>query len=350
MEKNNTTILNIGNYQDFDTFRKLHNEKSYARRNGFTYRSANFRDIFNGDITPVKNANVIVFICFPFKYWNTSIENRNYKGTYGNLTFYQKCRTFNEKLAAKLRKIIIADKVVYLNSPESSAFYRDKEAVKSTLIRSGINVPTIVKARSSVGIKRLLTERRKLYIKPRCGSMGKGITYLEDGAWMTNFKLRKNKTVNRHSDYGWVFGDVTDNLEFLKHILQKDIIIEEALDPFIIKGRKLDFRVYTLFDKVLYVYPRGNTSDAVTTNISQGGKGLPGYWKLLPSKTRKKVEEQAILAAGALGLDFTGVDVMLDRNCKNAYVLDVNMFPGFPKIRTYNLPRAIYREIKTRFC
>ena len=45
----------------------------------------------------------------------------------------------------------------------------------------------------------------------------------------------------------------------------------------------------------------------------------------------------AIAAAKALGVNFVGVDIIIDQNMKDVYVLDVNMFPGFPKKRTFDL-------------
>ncbi len=175
--------------------------------------------------------------------------------------------------------------------------------------------------------------------------MGKGITYLEKAQWQTNFDVRRNKIANIHSDYGWVFKDVTGNVSFLRELLEKDVIVEEAVDPLRINGRIVDFRVYGFLDKVLYIYPRKGQTGSITTNISQGAKGSPRLRSTLSGVTIKKIEDQVILSLKALNLNFAGVDVMLNKNKTKAYVVDVNMFPGFPKINTFNIPYSLTKKI-----
>ena len=122
-------------------------------------------------------------------------------------------------------------------------------------------------------------------------------------------------------------------------------MIEEAIEPFRANGYKVDFRVYVFRDKVLYIYPRRNAPGCVTTNISQGGKGRPGIMKKVPVSVVRKIERQALKAVKVLGLGFAGVDIIVDRDMKKAYVVDINMFPGFPKRRTFNLARKIIDAI-----
>ena len=88
-----------------------------------------------------------------------------------------------------------------------------------------------------------------------------------------------------------------------------------------------------------------NTSDSITTNISQGGKGRPGIMKKVPESVVRKIERQATKAAKALDLGFIGVDVVVEEDMKKAYIIDVNMFPGFPRRRTYNLARVIIDDL-----
>jgi glutathione synthase/RimK-type ligase-like ATP-grasp enzyme len=206
-------------------------------------------------------------------------------------------------------------------------------------------VPRSINPTSINHIERFLKGKRKLFIKPRCGSMGKGMTYLEKNKWQTNFDIRGSRIVSMRSDYGWEFRDVTGNSSFLKKLLEKDVIVEEAIDPFKIKGNMVDFRIYGFLNKILYIYPRKNKTDSITTNISQGGKGAPGIRSFLSKNTVKKIEEQTLSAMKALGLNFVGLDIMLNKNKSAAYVLDVNMFPGFPKMRTYNLARSLISEL-----
>lgn len=124
----------------------------------------------------------------------------------------------------------------------------------------------------------------RFFLKPRYGSMGKGITYLSLSDWKTNFSFKNNRIIGRISDYGWKFRDITRNHKFLRQLLAKDVFIQETVDSPIIHDNKLDFRVYTFLNKAIYAYPGRNSLDKVTTNISQGGCGDSKLLELLPKK------------------------------------------------------------------
>ena len=97
--------------------------------------------------------------------------------------------------------------------------------------------------------------------------------------------------------------------------------------------------------KVLYVYPRRNKPDRITTNISQGARGDPGLLKKIPQNLIVKAKKTALKATKALGLKFAGVDICLDKNLRDVYIIDVNLFSGFPKSRTFNLARSMIEEL-----
>lgn len=343
--KKRTTILSVGDKKDFDSYRKFQGQRHFIRNKDFVYKSIDFERLFSENPPVIKNGKVIVFIFFPFKYWDEHIERGSHRGVYGNLTFYNKFTKYGKAILKRLNKIISADETIFVNNPEMASYYRDKFVLKKVLAAKGVNVPSDIRSRKIKYIERYLQKGGRLFIKPRCGSMGKGITYLEKGQWQTNFDIRRNKIANIHSDYGWVFRDVTGNVSFLRELLEKDVIVEEAVDPLRINGRIVDFRVYGFFDKVLYIYPRKGQTGAITTNISQGAEGSPRLRSTLAGATIKKIEDQVISVMKALDLNFVGVDVMLNKNKTKAYVVDVNMFPGFPRIKTFNIPQSLTKEL-----
>ncbi len=344
--KNNTTIISLGDKRDFDSFLKFHKQKKYIAECGFRYRALKIEDVLSGKAPVIKTDRAIVFVFFPFDYWDTFIEHKRYRGMYGNLGFYKKFIKYGEKVFERLQEKMIAREIIFINDPRKASFYRDKAVVSDVLTKKGVLVPKKVRSRNAGYIERMLNKRKRFYVKVRCGSMGKGITYLERDEWSTNFGFNGNKIFNMRSDYGWQFRDITGNRKFLEQLLVKDIIIEEAVDPLRVKGWVVDFRVYAFFDKVLYVYPRKNKPESVTTNISQGGQGSPGIRKFLSKSAIRKIEQQALLTMKATGLNFAGIDIMLDKHQNKAYVVDVNMFPGFPKIKTYDLARSMVRELR----
>ncbi len=347
MKKKNITVLSVGDSLDFDSYRKLNKEKRFIEKQGFCYATMSYEDLLKRRLPDISTEKVIIFFFFPFEYWNKNIEKRGYRGIYGNYTFYGKFRHFCAAILEIISKAMPGKQVLLIDDPGLSSLYRDKVLVVKTLSGAGTPVPATRKVRRIREINRMLEKGHRFYIKPCCGSMGKGITYLQLGDWQTNFEIRNDKIISRRSDYGWHFHNVTGNTTFLRDLFRrKSVFMEEAVDTLKIGGDKVDFRVYTFFDKALYVYPRRNNIDAVTTNISQGGRGDIRLLKVMPDKAMSRIKKAAVKAARALDLNFAGVDVIIDNKLKDIYVVDVNMFPGFPKRRTFNLARSTVTELK----
>jgi len=128
----------------------------------------------------------------------------------------------------------------------------------------------------------------------------------------------------------------------------KDIVIQEGVDPMIIDGHMVDLRFYTFFGEVIYIYPRKNTPDKITTNISQGGTGDSRLLKAIPKYLIKKAAEEAMKVSKALGMGLMGIDIIPDKNFKEVYVIDANAFPGFPQRKKFNLVKHVTKELGKR--
>lgn len=341
-----TTILTIGDAVDFDSFRKLDKEKRFIHAQGFDYVAIDYTTLFKTSRLDIPAPQVLILTFFPFQFWDKHIECKNYKGLYGNLLFLKKFKKFSYEVISRIKRLLAGTQIQFINDPRMTASYRDKGIVMQKLSKAGVEVPPRIKAKKLKDIKRIISRGKKIYIKPRCGSMGKGITYVSEGNWLTNFNVRGGKIIQRCSDYGWRFKDVTGNGKFLGNILNGDFIMEEAVAPLMIGEKKIDFRVYACLGKVLFIYPRKNSVHAVTTNISQGGRGNPALIKKIPPQAVERIKKQVLKTMRALDLDLAGVDVILDEDMKNVYVIDVNMFPGFPKRRTHNLAREIIMQLR----
>ena len=105
-------------------------------------------------------------------------------------------------------------------------------------------------------------------------------------------------------------------------------------------------RIYAFLNKIIYIYPRRNEIDKVTTNINQGGVGDPALIDIIPERVIKKAEKTVLEGMKALNLYFAGIDIVIDSALQNTYIVDVNMYPGFPRRKTYNLSRAVITELK----
>ncbi|MEA3489876.1 MAG: ATP-grasp domain-containing protein [Candidatus Omnitrophota bacterium] len=342
-----TTILVIGDEGDFDTYRKFEKEGRFILKTHFDFKNIHYKDLLKRNIPEIGTEKVIIFFFFPFIYWNKNIEHPRYRGIYGNHTFYRKFNRFARMIVKIIKDSLPEKDILLVNNPMTSSFYRDKVTVMKTLSKAGIVVPPLFKVKRVRDIKKLLKKGHKFFIKPRCGSMGKGITFLQLGNWQSNFSFKNNRIISRKSDYGWKFRDMTGNSRFLRALLHsKDVFMEEAIEPLSIKDERVDFRVYGFLNKVMYVYPRRNSIDSVTTNISQGGYGDPGILEIIPEKLQEKVKKIVKKAMKTLDIKFAGIDVIVDSSLQNLYIVDVNMFPGLPKRKTFNLAREVIKDLK----
>lgn len=340
-KKRNITILALGDKCDFDAYRKFNRARSLFLKYGFDYLSANYKKFISGKNLQIKTDKIILFLFFPHNYWNNYIEHRHYRGIYGNLGFYKKFLRFWNSVEKRLRRYPRNKKFIFINNSRLCAAYRDKLSISKKSTRYHIPQPRLYKKIGLEEIRNRLTEGYNFFLKPRCGSMGKGITFLSKDSWQTNFAFKRKKIISRRSDYGWKFNEVTGNFSFLKMLLAKDILAQEAVENLTIKGNKVDFRIYTFFNKAIYVYPRRNRINKVTTNISQGGRGDPRLLRFLPIGLVTKAIKVAEATAKALNIMLAGIDIIPDRNHKDVYVIDVNLFAGFPKRGTFDLAKEI---------
>jgi len=343
--KKDITILAIGDKLDYDSYQKIDKEKFSFIDHGFEYITADYAKLLYGKLPRIKTKRVIIFLFFPFSYWNKHIENRSYKGIYGNRTFYIKFANLLNRVEKRIRKQLANKEILFVNAPRLCAAYRDKLTVDQKLVK--FNTPQS-KPHNVFGTKEIqykLTNGHKFFLKPRYGSMGKGITFLSRTKWETNFIFEKNKIISRRSDHGWIFDDITGNHKFLKKLLKGDILAQEAIDPPVLNGNIVDLRIYTFFNKVIYVYPRENARNKITTNISQGGHGDPKLLKLLPKDFIKRAKEEAVRVSSALNVGLAGIDIIPDRDYKNVHVVDVNVFSGFPKKNMFHIARCLAKEL-----
>ena len=343
------TVLAIGDKKDFDSFKKFLSQRKLFRKRGLNFKTVDYDAVLENRLPKIKTDELIIYFFFPFNYWDKYIETRKSREVYGNVNYFIKFREFWKKTGKILKNFYKDKKIRFINKPDNVYMERDKEKTNRILAKAGVPVPKHYSTRDYRKILAIVNSGRKLFIKVRYGSMGKGITYLEKNYWLTNFKSKNSHIISKKSDYGWKFREITGNKKFLRELLKHDVVVEEAVNPFLIKGRKFDLRAYIAFGKVLYIYPRSNEYDKITTNISQGAKGEDAHFlNSLPHKLLEKTEKNALKTVKAMGLNFAGVDIMPDSD-HSAVVIEVNAFPGFPSMRDrkrrFNLSKYIIEEI-----
>ena len=336
------TLLVIGEPKDWDAYLKMCRNLRSEKLKNYNYVIETYESLAENNLPTIDSEVVLVFLFFPHSHWNKYIECKGYTGLYGNCQFYQKFLQFWSKINMLILSHYHDKTVYYLNHPLYISTDRDKELTKLILQGAGVNVPESIFTREYEQIVQLVEAGENLYLKVRYGSMGKGITCVEQGKWRTNFEFVDGKIVNCDSEYNWRFHDITGNEQFLRELLQKDIVIEKAVPTGLIRGFRYDLRFYVFLGQVLYVYARVNDSESVTTNISQGGQGRDArFLQNIPPRALEKAKKIAIRAAKALALDLAGVDVMFSADFKQIYVVELNAFPGYPSSKGFNLSRRI---------
>jgi len=212
------TLLTFGDKSDWDSYLKFQRTlKKHKNDRVLKPISLNYAKLEKGTLPKVKDSSPLIYLFFPFKYWNKNIEYNRYKGIYGNEEFYKKFRIFWSDIYRKLQSSYPNKHLEFVNHPLEVAAERDKEYTKMNLSEHGLDVPKSYHTRELEDILRLINEEeKKLYLKIRYGSMGKGITYLEKDGWYTNFRFQKKKIECEKSDHGWTFTNITNNPGFLR--------------------------------------------------------------------------------------------------------------------------------------
>jgi len=297
----------------------------------------NYKDALTNNLPPVANSHLIVLLFFPFQYWNKNIEvyDKDLR-VYGDKDFG---RDF-EKFFHRLEKVIInkyrGKEIEFVNPPRISILDRDKEESKKFFKKHAIPTPKSYYVKNLKELQRVLDRGISLYIKPRFGSMGKGISYISNGLLITNFLFQKGKVISHSYDYNWRFHEITrktDRDQFLRAMISRGFIFEEAIDPPVHKGRRSDFRVYCIYGRVPYYYVRSTPAVSLVTNWSQGGKieQFRQFSKYISESKLRKVKALAKKTAKNLQMNYAGIDIIFSKDYKKIYALEAHSFAGYEK-------------------
>ena len=79
-----------------------------------------------------------------------------------------------------------------------------------------------------------ISKNEGVFIKSRYGALGKGITYLSKKDGLRIIKLEEKNNVENYLDIkDWKFSEITENKDFLKNLLDLEVIIEKKLNHLI---------------------------------------------------------------------------------------------------------------------
>jgi glutathione synthase/RimK-type ligase-like ATP-grasp enzyme len=280
-----------------------------------------FDELMSTEETIDRNAGIILF--FPYKLWDRFVETSD--ELYGVRGFKANISKLKTHLNERLEQVF--PEALYVNKPCVFALERDKAETKDLLRRHSVSVvPDVPK--DILAIKDELKNGNCVYVKVRYGSMGKGITRLEEGKWLTNFRYEDGEIKNHPSDFEWRTVDVTENYSFLEKLLTEDVLVEQGVEPPRDLGSKFDIRGVFVYAKLAELYGRAS-NDPLITNLSQGGGCLESsdLIDLIGISKLTEAVQQMHDANRVIGTNLLGVDLTFDRDL-NPYVMEVNSFPG----------------------
>jgi glutathione synthase/RimK-type ligase-like ATP-grasp enzyme len=307
-----------------------------------------YQDITCLRLPVVSTRKIDTLLFFPYNHWNSYIERYDRDNRiYGDNSFGRDFRLYLDKIDRIIRKRYIDKDLSFINPPGACIVDRDKLQTSNILKQAGIKTPDILKVHSVKDFRYLLARHGSLYIKPRFGAMGKGITFADQSGVYTNFSFKSKKITNRAYDYNWrpLRVAAKNSGIFIEQLINKGFIFQRAIEPLVYKNRRFDIRVYTAYGKTPYLYAKSAPQKSFITNWSQGGriekKAFLG--KALSSQEIKKIKSISLAAAKAIGLLFSGVDVIIDRHTRQINALEIQSFPGYE--RGFDLMGFLARHI-----
>lgn len=141
---------------------------------------------------------------------------------------------------------------------------------------------------------------------------------------------RKGKGVFKIEDYGELKKLVDDTKEFAHKYILRQFIPNDG-----------DIRVFTVGYKVIGAMKRTPKKGDFKSNISQGAKGSE-----FDLTYRKDIIQMAETMSKITKTEIAGVDVILDKNTKKPYVLEVNSNPQFKGLEQYTKVNAAKKIIE----
>ena len=298
--------------------------------------TVSYKEVLVGKLPVFKHPMVEIILFFPYDYWNEHIEVYDKdKRLYGDDSFGKEYARFFKMVENRIKKAYSDKKIIYLNHPSSSLIERDKKKAKHILNKNGIPSPKVFRVTDTKKIYRILEKGKAVYIKPRFGALGKGITYLSRDSFITNFKYKHGKIINRRSDYGWRCYRLKKGKrnKLLQELIRRKFIFEEAIEHPVHRGKRFDFRVHVIYGKTPYFYAKAVPAKHPITNWTQGGRIVKKerFLRYVPRDRIESVRQLAVRVAKALNLGYAGIDIVLSKDLKNVYCLEAHSFPGYEK-------------------
>jgi len=88
------TLLVLGDESDWDSYKKFCRQLKHRYPKNLSSITATYEQLAENRLPNIESKKIVVFLFFPFKYWDENIEYRGYDSVYGNVRFYEKFMVF----------------------------------------------------------------------------------------------------------------------------------------------------------------------------------------------------------------------------------------------------------------
>ncbi|MDR1161982.1 MAG: STM4014 family protein [Tannerellaceae bacterium] len=218
--------------------------------------------------------------------------------------------------------------VRFLNEPEAIVHALDK--VKSKEQLAGLRTTPLV-ASSVAGfdslVDLLLKERCfNVFIKPRFGSGAGGILALRynkrSGALAVYTTLARHHTFVYNTKRINRLTNPQEIAILINTIADTGLLIEEWIQKDSVEGENYDLRVVCQFGNVEHIVVR--CSKGVITNLHLNNKARLYAELPLPQSIKEEINELSIRATQLSGLQYAGIDILIERDTQLPYLIEVN--------------------------
>lgn len=245
----------------------------------------------------------------------------------GFTTYHKLCKAFID-LLERIARTPINGSVRFLNSPEAIISTLDKLKSKEQL--SGWRTTPLISSTVCCfeELITLLSERNcsKVFVKPRYGSGAGGIMALrlnkrtgELVAYTTlslNGKQAYNtKRINR-------FTDVKAIALLANTVLQEGALVEKWLFKDTLHGENYDLRVVAQFGRVAHIVAR--CSKGPITNLHLNNRAKTTDQLDFTDALTEEISRMGIGVVQSSGLQYGGVDILIERDTRLPYIIEVN--------------------------
>jgi len=88
------TFLAIGDKKDFDSFQKFYGQRKLFKNHNFHFKTVDYQSVLEGKLPKIKTKRMVIFLFFPFVFWEKNIETKKSKEVYGSRTYFIRFKKF----------------------------------------------------------------------------------------------------------------------------------------------------------------------------------------------------------------------------------------------------------------